>query len=116
MNPTHTWERIGRYVCFPRAEAVGAWFGTELLLWKRHGSTPLWLVFEDNKWQRGAEVRAVLEPWASRKGIPAVWGDDEFGVGIKVATGEDETGVIGCVVRQLKEVAMELSKLRRRRR
>lgn len=116
LAPTHTWKRVGRYVCFPGASAVGAWFGTEFTLWKDQGSTPLWLVFEANDWQRGSEVRAVLEPWAGRSGVPSVWrrsddGADEFAVGIELATGEEEEAVIASVSRRLEEIATELSQI-----
>lgn len=113
LEPAHTWERVGRYVCFPGASGVGAWLGTEFTLWKDHGSTPLWLVFENTEWQRGPEVRVVLERWASRKGFPTAWRNDvsEFAIGIEIAVGEDETAVIRSVVNQLKVIADELSKL-----
>ena len=109
LVPTHTWERVGRYVCFPCASAVGAWFGTEFTLWKKQGCTPLWLVFEDNDWQRGAEVWNVLESWASRNSIPAVWRDNECAFGIELQTGEDEEVVIASVSKQLEEIGTELS-------
>lgn len=120
LLPQSSWKRFGRYVCFPSASGNGAWLGTEFTLWKKQGSTPLWLVFADSEWQRGSEVRALLEPWASRKGAPVVWhgndaGDDEFAVGIELPTGEEEDAVIASVVNQLKEIAKELSKMRRTR-
>ncbi len=118
LDQAHTWERVGRYVCFPRAFGVGAWLGTEFTLWKDHGSTPLWLVFENTPWQRGSDVRDVLEPWASRNGIPTVWRrdeHDEFAVGIELATGADEAAVIASVVSQLKEIAKVLPKIGRKR-
>jgi len=116
LLPTSSWERAGRYIYFPGAD-VGAWFGTDFTLWKKHGSTPLWLVFSGSEWQRAPEVAAVLEPWASRKRVPAVWqnNDNEFAIGIELATGEEETAVITSAVNRLKEIATELSKIGRKR-
>lgn len=118
LDQAHTWKRTGRYICFPRAFGVGAWLGTEFTLWKDHGSTPLWLVFGNTEWQRGSDVRDVLEPWASRKGIPTVWRRDDydgFAVGIKLMTGADEASVIASVVSQLTEIAKVLPKIGRKR-
>ena len=119
LLPQSSWKRFGRYVCFPSASGVGAWLGTELTLWKDHGATPLWLVFEDSKWQRGSEVRTVLAPWASSKQISTVWrrnddGADEFAVGIGLVTGQEEEAVVTCAVERLKEIASELSKIERK--
>jgi hypothetical protein len=115
LLPHSHWEGAGRYVCFPRATGVGAWIGTEFTLWKEQGSTPLWLAFGDNDWQRGSEVRVVLEPWASRTGISSVWrknGDeDEFAIGIVLETGQEEEAVIASVSQQLENIAEALSEI-----
>jgi hypothetical protein len=112
-------DRIGRYVSFPSASGVGAWIGTEFLLWKDHGSTPLWLVFHGHEWSRVPEVREVLEPWAIRNDAPAVWRkyrrDDAFALGIVLETGQEEAAVIASVSKQLENIAMALSKIRRKR-
>jgi hypothetical protein len=112
--PYSYWEGAGRYVCFPRASGLGVWIGTEFTLWKEQGSTPLWLAFEDNEWQRGSEVRVVLEPWASRNGISSVWrrngdGKDEFAIGIVLETGQEEEAVIASVSQQLENISEALS-------
>ena len=74
LLPQSSWERVGRYIRFPGASDVGAWFGTEFTLWKDQGSTPLWLVFThggsvfaDGEWQRDPEIRVVLESWPATK-------------------------------------------------
>jgi hypothetical protein len=123
LLPQSSCERSGRYACF-RASSVGAWLGTEFTLWKNLGSTPLWLVFEgggsvfnNGEWQRDSRIRHVLGHWASRKGVPALWRDDEeqFAIGIVLPAGEEEAAVITSVVNTLKEIARELSKIRRKR-
>ena len=45
LRPMSSWERVGRYISFPKAMGVGAWFGTDFRRWRERGSTPLWLVF-----------------------------------------------------------------------
>jgi hypothetical protein len=120
LNRQSSWKRFGRYVRFPSASDVNAWLGTEFTLWKDYGSTPLWLVFLDDGWSRGSDVRVVLEPWASRNHISAVWreNDDgayEFAIGIVLATGEEEEAVIASVSQQLGTIAKALSKIGRKR-
>lgn len=119
LLPQHSWNRVGRYICFPGASSVGSWFGTEFALWKHKGETPLWLVFEDTKWQRGREVRDILEAWAKNNQIPVNWwrnvdGYDEFAVGIRLVPNKDEAAVITSVVNQLKVIATKLSKISRK--
>jgi len=109
LLPQSSWERVGRYIRFPGATGVGAWFGTEFTLWKEQGATPLWLIFSGSEWGRAPEVRPFLEPWASRNGVPAVSRDDEFAVGIHLATGQEREAVIAHVSNQLKEIAQVLS-------
>jgi len=68
-----------------------------------------WLIFSGSEWGRAPEVRPFLEPWASRNGVPAVSRDDEFAVGIHLATGQEREAVIAHVSNQLKEIAQVLS-------
>ena len=52
----------------------------------------------------------MLESWASRNDIPAIWRDNECALGIELKTGEDEEVVIASVSKRLEEIGMELSK------
>lgn len=108
LLPQASWERVGRYMRFSGASDIGAWLGTGFALWKAHGTTPLWLIFE-GEWGRAVESRGVLEPWASRKGVVTAWEDDKFAVGIELATGQEREAVIAGVADQLREISEVLA-------
>jgi hypothetical protein len=110
-RPMSNWERAGRYISFPTALGVGAWFGTDFRRWRERGATPLWLVFPGAGFGRGDDVRKVLEPWTQRQGLECCVAADGFGVGIDVVPGEEHEHVIRSIVNRLRDVAAELSRL-----
>lgn len=68
LRPQASWQRIGRYVRVSGDAAgggAGAWFGIHFALWKTHGTTPLWLIFDNSNFGRAQEVRSLIEPWAA---------------------------------------------------
>lgn len=69
LMPQASWERIGRYARFSGEQGVGMWFGIHFSLWKKHGGTPLWLLFSQGEFSRALEVRPLLEPWAAKEGV-----------------------------------------------
>ncbi len=116
LNPTHSWSSIGRYICFPKAQYVGAWIGTDFQLWREHGGTPLWIVFYESRFCRGIEVRGLLEPWAASKGVFSAnhdFGKDGAGfvVAIDLVTGEEKDQVVRSVADQLINISDPLSRL-----
>ena len=111
LMPSSSWERFGRYLSFPTARGVGAWFGVHFRLWRDHGRTPLWLVFYSTDWGRAPEVRALVEPWARRESIITAMVDDQFVVGINLATGEEKDGFVQSIVCRLHEISTQLKAL-----
>ena len=111
LRPIASWDRIGRYVSFPTAKNTGAWFGTSFSLWRKHGGTPLWLIFPSSDWGRAHDVRAVIEPWAGQEGIFTTMENDQLAIGIKVITGEELDNVVGSVANLLQAISVQLSKL-----
>ncbi len=117
LTQTHTWSSIGRYVCFPEAQSVGAWIGTDFQLWKEHGLTPLWLIFNEWEFGRAPEVRSLLDPWATRNNVFAInhyLGSKDgnvYAVAIELPTGEEKDQVVRSVVNQLRNIAEPLAKL-----
>lgn len=111
LMPSSSWERIGRYASFPGAQGVGMWFGIHLDLWKKHGGTPLWLLFTQSKWSRAHEVRSLTEPWASKEGIFTTWENNDFGVAVDIQVGEERDQVVRVIVDRLKGIAGALSTL-----
>ncbi len=107
-----TSERIGRYVKFPRAVNVCAWFGISLILWQRHGGTPLWLMFSYNSQHcRGEEVRSILETWAEKENLFTSTENNSFNIAINVPTGEDFDYVVRNILEQLRKIADKLKEL-----
>ena len=102
-----SWERVGRYIWFPKAKGVDAWFGTDFRRWRERGATPLWLVF----FGRALDVRPVLEPWAEQRKLTCAVQGDDFAVGIDVVPNEERDHVIRSIVNRLRDVATELSSL-----
>jgi hypothetical protein len=111
LNPQHSWERIGRYVRIPGKQGAGAWFGIHFGLWKSHGATPLWLVFADSEFGRAPAVSRLIEPWAAKHNISTATNNGEFAIGLDIAVGEEEAGVIRSLVDDLKRIAGVLAAL-----
>jgi hypothetical protein len=112
LRPQSDLTRIGRYVWVSSRAGAGAWLGTHLELWREHGGTPLWLVFEASSFGRAVEVRGLLEPWGARKGVFSANHNDQFAIAINLVTGEEKEQVARFVVDQLKQIAEVLSKLK----
>ena len=83
--------RIGRYAYFGKERRAGVWLGLHFRLWKRHGATPVWAVFDDSDWGRGREVQARLEPWATRESVLATKDDNgSYVVALDLPAGEEK--------------------------
>ncbi len=111
LRPTASWDRMGRYVWMGARGNVGAWFGTALHLWARHGGTPFWLEFQPGDFGKAPEVRTRLEPWASRRGIFTAMDGDRFVLAVDLPTGEEEDHVVRAVAAMLAEISRELKGL-----
>ncbi|OPY00076.1 MAG: hypothetical protein A4E60_02492 [Syntrophorhabdus sp. PtaB.Bin047] len=106
LRPQANWERIGRYARFQCDNGnVGVWFGIHFGYWKKHGITPLWLLFAGNDWGHPLEVRPLLEPWAAREGVFTTFQNDELAVAIEVASGEDKDQVVSKILDRLMGIA-----------
>ena len=107
-----TSERIGRYVKFPRAANVCAWFGISLILWQKHGGSPFWLMFSNNSQHcRGEEVRMILESWAEKEVIFISSEYNSFNLAINVPAGEDFDYVVRNILEQLRKIEYSLKEL-----
>jgi hypothetical protein len=111
LRPMSSWEQTGRYISFPAADGVGAWIGTNFRRWRMHGRTPLWLRFSSSRWGRAPEVRALLEPWADREGVPCAMDGESVSVGIDLLTGEEMDLVAKSVADRLRDISAVLSQL-----
>jgi hypothetical protein len=113
LRPQASWDRIGRYVRVARdvPGGAGAWFGIHFGLWKTHGTTPLWLIFDDGDFGRGREVRPLIEPWAMRNGFLTAAGDYGIAVALEIPEGEEKDGVIRSLVADIQAIATVLTTL-----
>jgi hypothetical protein len=113
-KPQASAERIGRYAYFPGRRS-GPWLGIHFGLWKKHGVTPLWMVFAQSEWGRAREVQALLEPWAAQKRVFVTSHEDgSFVVALDIASGEVKDQVVAGIVARLEEMAGCLAVLKPR--
>ena len=108
LKPQASWDRTGRYIRFANGSACVAWIGVHLKLWKRHGSTPIWMVFvhEDLR-----QARQCLEPWASMDGVIFSSESDQFSLGLDIAVEEEKDFVVRSITENLRRIATVLSGL-----
>jgi len=113
LRPQASWDRIGRYVMLSSGPTggAGAWFGVHFDLWKTHGTTPLWLILSDGNFGRGQEVRPLIEPWATQKGILTATSDHDIAIALEIPVGEERDGVIRSLVNDLKALTTLLEAL-----
>ena len=111
LNPQASTERIGRYARFSDEQGVGMWLGIHFILWKKHGSTPFWLVFSNGDLSRSDEVRALIELWAAKEGVLTTFQDGGVAVAVDLKVGEDKDQVVRSIVELLKRIAGFLSGL-----
>jgi len=111
LNPQASWDRIGRYVRVGGDRGPGAWFGVHFGLWKSHGGTPLWLVFQDTDFGRARDVWRLIEPWAANNNVLAVLVNGSAAIAIDIPASEDKAGVVRHLVKDLTTIASALSEL-----
>lgn len=113
LRPQASWERIGRYarVSAKANAGAGAWLGIHFGLWKAHGITPLWLVFENGTFGRGHEVRELIEPWAEQNCVLTSCSNQGIAIALEIPQGEEKDAVVRSLVNDLKAVAAVLQGL-----
>jgi hypothetical protein len=115
LAPSGDSSRNGIYANILADGRCGLWFGVHFGLWKKYGITPLWVFFSTTTWGRAAEVRALLEPWATKKGVfVASEPNGYFVVAFDLLLGEEENLVIRGIVDRFKEIGKALSVLKPR--
>jgi hypothetical protein len=115
LNPQASWVRIGRYARVGGNHGAGAWIGIHFGLWKTHGATPLWLVFNDTDFGRAPEVRRLIEPWVEDNHMLAVAVDDGgFAIALDIPAGEEMESAVRTLVDQLRAIARVLDTLPRK--
>ena len=104
LRPQASGERIGRYIRLPGNQGAGAWIGLHFALWKARGETPLWLLFSGTNFGRAQEVKALIEPWTTKKGVLTTTWEDNFVIALNLPAGEEKTKVVRSLVNDLREI------------
>ncbi len=111
FKPMASWNQIGRYATFFNKKGIGFWFGIHFDKWKKHGGTPLWLIFNDSEWGRAMEVKPLLEPWAAKNEVFTSMDNSDFSIAINISSGEGKDQVTRDIVDIFIEISKELSLL-----
>jgi hypothetical protein len=111
LRPQASWDRIGRYVWVSGEHCCGGWFGIHFGLWKLHGTTPLWLLFSEDKFGRAQEVRPLIEPWAEKNGKLTATYDRNFAMAFDIPVREERAEVIRSLAVYFKSIATVLGTL-----
>ena len=106
LLPQLSKERIGRYALIPTNTdaGFGVWIGLHFRLWKEHGCSPLWLLFNCTKWGRGLKAQPALEPWCDRMRLPFADEDEHFACALDLPTGAEKEEVIEYVANRLSRI------------
>lgn len=108
LRPQSDEKRIGRYARFGQGKEQKlpiAWLGIHFCLWRKHGTTPLWVVFHDDAGGQARLAEAQLASWASAKKALAF--NDEDGrhvVALDIPAHEEEPRVVEAIVDRLQEM------------
>jgi hypothetical protein len=108
LLPQRDEERIGRYARFGRGKEQKlpiAWLGIHFRLWRKHGTTPLWVVFHDDAGGQARVAEAQLASWASAKKVLAFNDDDgSHVVALDIPAHEEEQRVVEAIVDRLQQM------------
>lgn len=109
LTEQRSWEKWGKYAWILERNKVGIWFGIDLVLWKTHGRSPLWVEISTTEFGRANEVKPLMEEWSAKRGGVIELPDGSLGFPVDVDTGVDKDQVRDSIVRQLGEIAEVLS-------
>lgn len=98
-----TWDGIGHKILFTGEGAPAAWLGVNLIPWRKHGRSPIWLHIDKDR-MPAARINTLLRDWASAQ--ERVLDEDKYSVGIdiKLFTDRDKQTVIDDVIAQLRTI------------
>lgn len=102
-NQPPTWDGIGYKILFAGEGAPAAWLGVNLIPWRKHGRSPLWLHIDKDR-VPAARIKALLSGWAGAAG--RMLDEDKLSVmvDIQLLTGRGKHVVIDNVIAQLRTI------------
>ncbi len=101
MMKSPRYEGYGRHM---RIGSVAAWFGFVMDGWAVHGTTPLWLLFTEDKHKELQEAGL-----ADAKVVKWRTGDRRYCIPVELPTGVEYDAVLDSVVDSLKSIADQLT-------
>ena len=112
LRPQASSERIGRYTFMAADLALeklpGVWLGIHFKLWKKHGNTPLWALFDTTEFGQAQIMREYLEPWATKEGIfTTIDSDGSFAIALDLPHAEEKDAVVRAVVDRLEDMRQQ---------
>jgi hypothetical protein len=102
LMPQSSSERVGRYIRFNSTPNFVVWVGVHFILWKKHGRTPIWIVFYTNELKKSQAAKLLLEEWSAKNGN--FRHNNEIMIPIDLPTGEDKDQVIRSILDQFKNI------------
>lgn len=111
LRPQASWGRIGRYIWLPSDRQVGAWLGVHFDLWRKHGETPLWLLFPPGDFGRSQEVRPLLQDLAAKNDMLTVDYEDNIAIALRIPTAEEQSAVVQSLIDDLMSIGAVLRDL-----
>ena len=102
LMPQSSSERIGRYIKFNSTPKIIVWVGINFILWKKYGSTPLWVLFFPTELKKSQAAKLLLEEWSAKNGN--FRHNNEIVIPIDLPTGEDKDQVIRSILDQFKNI------------
>lgn len=108
LNPQANWDRIGRYMQIPLRKRCVVWLGINFRLWKTHGASPLWMVFQLDEIGRIRSLGKAFSDWRNLDGTAAIADGDDYVVPIMIPPGEEQSEVVRSVVEQMRSISVSL--------
>ncbi len=108
LMPMHSWDRMGRYAKLCCELDAGIWLGVRFDLWKSHGISPLWLVFNNTEFGKSEEARPLIERWAAKNRRLTTVDEYQLAIALDIPVGEEKEAIVHSLVQDLKEIAAVL--------
>ena len=108
LRPQASWDRIGRYARFTGDGGPGFWMGTHLGLWRKQGTSPIWMAFARKEFGRASDVMRSLEPWAAQNEVIVKEYNGDYCVALDLARAVENDEVIRSLADQLADIRRAL--------
>lgn len=98
------WYALGQKIQFSGDRGPVAWFGVDLIRWRKFETSPLWLTFDWNYGQ-ARTVKERLQAWASEHQRVLCDVEDGVMLHLELLVGREQSAVVDDVIGQLRAIA-----------